>query len=114
MGWDHFLVRGFVKAGGEPGLITHCYNLKRVLSMFGIRGFSECCQQLRAAAAEQQKGKSAAFLPAESAFRKRSGKPSAPSAIWLLTAASPRGVPSARQSALWRCLRASFRAFARL
>ena len=56
MGWDHFLVRGFEKASGELGLMTHCYNLKRVLSLFGIRGFVERCRQLRAAAAEQQEG----------------------------------------------------------
>lgn len=56
MGWDHFLVRGQDKASGELNLITHCYNLKRVLNILGVEGFIEHCRQRRAAAAAQQEG----------------------------------------------------------
>lgn len=40
-GWVHFLVRGKEKVSGEMNLLMLCYNLKRVLSIFGIDKFRE-------------------------------------------------------------------------
>ena len=40
-GWVHFLVRGKEKVSGEMNLLMLCYNLKRVLSIFGIDRFRE-------------------------------------------------------------------------
>jgi hypothetical protein len=97
MGWDHFLVRGLEKAGGELGLIIHCYNLKRVLNILGVAGFIERCRQLRAAAAAQR-----------AAIKRRvfARHASPAQALWEAICAfadltpsgtpSPHGVPSAR------------------
>ena len=47
LGWDHFLVRGFEKVRGEMALLVNCYNLRRVLSIFGVEGFIAICQARR-------------------------------------------------------------------
>jgi len=44
-GWVHFLVRGKEKVSGEMNLLMLCYNLKRVLSIFGIDKFREILKQ---------------------------------------------------------------------
>jgi transposase len=49
LGWDHFLVRGFDKVRGEMALLVQCYNLRRLLVIFGIEGFLEACRQRRQA-----------------------------------------------------------------
>jgi len=36
-GYDHVLVKGLEKVDGEFGLIFLCYNLKRVMNMFGVK-----------------------------------------------------------------------------
>ncbi len=41
LGWDHYLVRGKEKVGGENALISFCYNFKRVLNILGIALFKE-------------------------------------------------------------------------
>ena len=41
----HFLVRGKEKVSGEMNLLMLCYNLKRVLSIFGIDRFREILKQ---------------------------------------------------------------------
>jgi transposase len=58
LGWDHFLVRGFDKVGGEMALLVQCYNLRRLLSIVGIDEFIALCrqrQQDRQAAAEARR-----------------------------------------------------------
>ena len=47
LGWDHFLVRGFEKVRGEMALLVHCYNFKRLLSIFGVEGFIAICEARR-------------------------------------------------------------------
>jgi transposase len=47
LGWDHFLVRGFAKVRGEMALLVHCYNFRRVLSLFGVAGFIAICRARR-------------------------------------------------------------------
>jgi len=49
LGWDHFLVRGFTKVRGEMALLVHCYNFRRLLSIFGVAAFIELCRQRQAA-----------------------------------------------------------------
>lgn len=49
LGWDHLLVRGFAKVRGEMALLVHCYNLRRLLSIFGVAGFIALCRQRQAA-----------------------------------------------------------------
>jgi transposase len=44
-GWVHFLVRGKEKVSGEMNLLMLCYNLKRVMSIFGIDKFREMLKQ---------------------------------------------------------------------
>jgi hypothetical protein len=62
-GWDHFLVRGLRKAGGELALLIHGYNFTRVLNILGVRGFIERCRQLRAAATADGGHKRCVFAP---------------------------------------------------
>lgn len=38
-GYRHFLVRGFDKVRGEWALMALCYNLGRLFTIFGVRGF---------------------------------------------------------------------------
>jgi transposase len=38
-GYRHFLVRGFDKVRGEWALMALCYNLGRMFTIFGVRGF---------------------------------------------------------------------------
>ena len=40
-GWQHFLVRGKQKVGGEMNLLMLCYNFKRVLGILGMEKFRE-------------------------------------------------------------------------
>ena len=47
LGWDHFLVRGFEKVRGEMALLVHGYNLKRVLTIFGVERFIAICAARR-------------------------------------------------------------------
>ena len=42
-GWNHFLVRGLEKVGGEWALMATCYNFGRVLNIIGIDAFKEYC-----------------------------------------------------------------------
>ena len=44
LGWDHFLVRGFKKVRGEMALLVNCYNLRRVMTILGVRGFVAYCE----------------------------------------------------------------------
>jgi transposase len=46
-GWTHFLVRGFVKVGGEMALLMLCYNFRRVISILGIETWRERLRQRR-------------------------------------------------------------------
>lgn len=39
MNFTHFLLRGFKKVNGEVSLSFFCYNLKRVISILGVRNF---------------------------------------------------------------------------
>ena len=57
LGWDHFLVRGFEKVRGEMALLINCYNLRRVLSILGIKAFIAICQQRREARRAASHGK---------------------------------------------------------
>ena len=41
LGWDHFLVRGKRKVGGENALIAFTYNFKRVLTILGVELFNQ-------------------------------------------------------------------------
>lgn len=61
-GWVHFLVRGKEKVGGEMNLLMLCYNLKRVLSIFGIDKFREILK-LRAKGANSAPQDAFAALP---------------------------------------------------
>ena len=47
LGWDHFLVRGFEKVRGEMALLVTCYNLRRLLTLFGVNGFVAICEERR-------------------------------------------------------------------
>lgn len=49
LGWDHFLVRGFEKVRGEMALLINCYNLRRLLTLYGVEAFIELCQRSGAA-----------------------------------------------------------------
>jgi len=49
LGWDHFLVRGFKKVRGEMALLVNCYNLRRLLTIFGVDGFIAICEERRRA-----------------------------------------------------------------
>jgi transposase len=54
-GWDHFLVRGFEKVGGEMSIMVLGYNLTRVINTLGVRAFTEYCAHrghIRGTAAE--------------------------------------------------------------
>ena len=42
-GWDHFLVRGFEKVGGEMSIMVMGYNLTRVINTLGVSGFVDYC-----------------------------------------------------------------------
>jgi hypothetical protein len=42
-GWDHFLVRGFEKVGGEMSIMVLGYNLTRVINTLGVRAFTDHC-----------------------------------------------------------------------
>jgi transposase len=42
-GWDHFLVRGFEKVGGEMSIMVLGYNLTRVINTLGVRAFTDYC-----------------------------------------------------------------------
>ncbi|HHJ18480.1 MAG TPA: IS1182 family transposase [Gammaproteobacteria bacterium] len=42
-GWDHFLVRGFVKVRGEMSLMVLGYNLTRVIHTIGLEAFRDYC-----------------------------------------------------------------------
>jgi hypothetical protein len=42
-GWDHFLVRGFEKVGGEMSIMVLGYNLTRVINTIGVRAFTDYC-----------------------------------------------------------------------
>jgi transposase len=42
-GWDHFLVRGFEKVGGEMSIMVLGYNLTRVINTIGVRAFTDHC-----------------------------------------------------------------------
>jgi len=42
-GWDHFLVRGFIKVRGEMSLMVLCYNLTRVIHTIGLDAFRDYC-----------------------------------------------------------------------
>ena len=42
-GWDHFLVRGFDKVGGEMSIMVLGYNLTRVINTIGVRAFTDYC-----------------------------------------------------------------------
>jgi transposase len=68
LGWDHFLVRGFTKVRGEMALLVHCYNFRRLLSIFGVARFIDLCRQRQAAA---QAGSERAGLFARFAARAR-------------------------------------------
>jgi hypothetical protein len=46
-GWTHFLVRGLTKVRGEFHLLTTCYNLKRALTILGVKAVQQYCQQRR-------------------------------------------------------------------
>jgi transposase len=50
LGWDHFLVRSLSKVRGEMALVVHCYNFRRVLSLFGVAKFIAICKARRVAA----------------------------------------------------------------
>lgn len=52
LGWDHFLVRGFEKVRGEMALLVHGYNVRRLLSLFGVAGFIALCRAHRDAGAD--------------------------------------------------------------
>ncbi|UHD15495.1 transposase [Thiocapsa bogorovii] len=54
MGWDHFLVRGLEKVQGEPALVVHCYNFRRVLSILGLDGFRAACEARRRSGGQGQ------------------------------------------------------------
>ncbi len=54
LGWDHFLLRGLHKAGGELSLIVQMYNFRRVLNILGVDGFRECCAERRRQATAKQ------------------------------------------------------------
>lgn len=43
-GWTHFLVRGLTKVGGELGLMTLCYNLRRVINLLGVEALVTLCR----------------------------------------------------------------------
>ncbi len=43
-GWTHFLVRGLTKVGGELGLMTLCYNLRRVVNLLGVEALVTLCR----------------------------------------------------------------------
>ena len=42
-GWDHFLVRGFEKVGGEMSIMVLGYHLKRVINTLGVSAFTDYC-----------------------------------------------------------------------
>jgi hypothetical protein len=82
MGWDHFLVRGMEKAGGELSLITHCYNLKRAMSILGVQGFIERCRQRARCRGSAARGdKALRFRLSRQPCENAPGKPSAPSPV---------------------------------
>jgi hypothetical protein len=44
-GWDHFLVRGLEKVGGELGLMTLAYNFTRALNILGVETLKQYFEQ---------------------------------------------------------------------
>lgn len=52
LGWDHFLVRGCEKVRGGMAFLVHCYNFRRLLSLFGVAGLIALCRAQRNAGAD--------------------------------------------------------------
>jgi transposase len=69
LGWDHFLVRGFEKVRGEMALLVNCYNLRRVLSIFGVERFIAICEARRRC--REEAGQDNGFLALLRALRRR-------------------------------------------
>jgi len=55
-GWDHFLVRGLEKVRGEMAQQVTCYNLRRPMTIFGIKGLIAICKERRHQSQEQSDG----------------------------------------------------------